>query len=332
MTRVFVIGDLHFSVTNKLADVFIEKVNDIMKSRKYDSCILLGDVLHTHEKIHEAALDMVIRLINTITAHCHLYIIVGNHDYKDGGQFLTNRHSLAAFREWQHVTVIDKPQVIKLSRKTSVTMCPFVPTGRFHEAISKVSWKDTCMVFCHQEFEGAKMGSIISTTGDKWKSSYPQVVSGHIHDKQNLKNGVYYPGVPYDQSYGYSGKRVVTEIVFDGEDFKLNSIETGLPRKVTVRLSLDDARKYVPDTEDYIRLVVVCRRDEYNEFINTDHAKNLKKYAGVIITHKIDDEEEVVQLLEDRKLSKCDTYRDTLKKLVDQESSFVKNVYKEILC
>jgi len=331
MTRVFVVGDLHFSVTNKLADQFIERVNNIMNAGKYDHCILLGDIFHTHEKIHETTLNLVIRLFHTITSHCHLYVIVGNHDYKDGNQYLTNRHALAAFAEWPKITVIDRPQIVKFGKDATVAMCPFVPTGRFHEAMDMIKWRRVDMVFCHQEFEGAKMGSVISYKGDKWSTRYPQVVSGHIHDKQNLQNGVYYPGSPYDTAFGFTGKRVVTEIEFTKGEFKIRSIETALPRKVTVRLSLEDAKEYAPDSDDYVRLVVSCRREEFNEFIKTDHAKNLKKYGGVHIAHKNDDDEEVAELLKDRRLAKCDTYRETLQKLVDRESQLVKDLYVEVI-
>jgi len=331
MTKVFVVGDLHFSETNKLADLFIEKVDEIMTVGKYDSCILLGDVFHTHEKISEGSLNMVIRLFYRITNHCHLYVLVGNHDMKSGNEFLTNRHALAAFKEWPKITIIDRPQVVKLSKDANVTMCPYVPKGRFMESLKGVKFENTDMVFAHQEFKGAKMGSVISYNGDDWSSKFPQVVSGHIHEKQNLKNNVYYPGVPFDQSFGYTGKRVVTEILFNKGDFKIRSIETGLPRKRTVRMTLEEAEKYVPETDDYIRLVISCKKDEYNEFIKSDHAKNLKKMAGVIIAHKAEDVEEVEELLKDRKLSKCETYRETLEKLVEREDKHVQTIYKKIL-
>lgn len=331
MTKVFVVGDLHFSEKNKLAESFIERVNDIMSVGKYDSCILLGDVFHTHEKIYESSLNMVIRLFHTITQYCHLYVLVGNHDFKDGNQYLTNRHSLAPFKDWPHITVIDKPTIVKLSKNATVTMCPFVPKGRFVESMGKLKWRNTDMVFAHQEFKGAKMGSIISCTGDEWTNKYPQVVSGHIHEKQNLKNGVYYPGVPFDQSFGFTGKRIVTEIVFTKGDFRIRSIETGLPRKRTVYKTIEEAEKYMPETDDYIRLVLSGKKEEYNEFIKTDHAKKLRKFAGVVITHKADRTDDIDELLKDRKLAKCNTYKETFKKLVDRENEDVQIVYKKIL-
>lgn len=331
MTKVFVVGDLHFSETNKLADLFIEKVDEIMSVGNYDSCILLGDVFHTHEKISEASLNMVIRLFYRITHYCHMYVLVGNHDMKDGNQYLTNRHALAAFKEWPKITVIDKPTVVKLSKDATVTMCPYVPKGRFMESLNNVKWKNTDMIFAHQEFKGAKMGSIISYNGDDWSKNYPQVVTGHIHEKQRLDNNVYYPGVPFDQSFGFTGKRIVTEIVFSRGDFKIRSIETGLPRKRTVRMTIEEAESYVPNTDDYVRLVLSGKREEFNEFTKSDHAKNLKKLGGVIITHKADDIEEVEELLKDRRLSKCETYRETLEKLVEREDKNVQFVYSKVL-
>lgn len=331
MTKVFVIGDIHFSESNKLAEPFIERVDKIMSASKYDACVLLGDVFHTHEKISEAALHMVVRLFKRITQHCHLYVLVGNHDYKDHSQFLSDRHSLVAFKEWPKVTVVDTPQVVKISKDAVVTMCPYVPKGRFIEALNTVSWRKTDMVFGHQEFDGAKDNGIVLYNGDKWSTKNPQVVSGHLHEKQNLAMGVYYPGAPFDHSYGYTGKRVVTEILFNKGDFKIRSIETGLPRKITVHKTIREAESYMPEGDDYVKMVVSGKREEFNEFLKTDHAKKLKKICGVSIIHKADDTEEVETLLQDRKLSKCETYRETLEKLVEKENNDVQSVYHKIL-
>lgn len=311
--KVLVVGDLHFKVSNKLCEQFISALD----CKGYDACILLGDVLHTHEKISESCMNMVIRLFYKITRQCHLYVIVGNHDYKDASQFLTSRHSLAAFKEWKNVTVVDYPTIVEICGK-KFTMCPYVSPGRFREAIDVVDWKSTDMIFCHQEFFGVKMGAITSTTGDPWKSSYPRVVSGHIHDRQKLANGVYYPGVPYDHGYGYNGKRIVCVI---DESLRITSIDLGLSRNRLLYMTLEEAEGLEVNENDNYKVVLSCTKTQYADFCKNHKHKN--------VTFTFNDTETVVN---QTSFSKSISYRRVFDKLVAGEGSHVQKMYKEIVC
>lgn len=314
--KVLVVGDLHFKASNKLCEKFITEFD----CKGYDACILLGDIFHTHEKIAESCLNMVVRLFYKITKNCPLYVIVGNHDYKDSQQFLSDRHALVAFKEWKNVTVIDKPQIVEINSH-KFTMCPYVTKGLFREAIDHVDWKSTEMIFCHQEFLGVKMGSITSIDGDPWKTSYPPVVSGHIHDRQKLLNGVYYPGVPYDHGYGYNGKRVITSIeFFDEKSYKMKSIEMNLPRNKMLCMTVDEAKNMEFSKNDQYKVVLQCTKTEYIDFCKS------VKHKNVIFTYnKIEVD---VPKSNDKKFV---SYRDIFNKLVENENSFVKNLYKQII-
>ena len=100
-----------------------------------------------------------------------------------------------ALKKWDNVCVVDKPIITKIG-EVNIAMCPYVPNGRFVEALSTTignDWRNCRMIFAHQEFKGCKMGHIISTEGDEWSDEYPPIISGHIHDYQKINN-IFYPG------------------------------------------------------------------------------------------------------------------------------------------
>ena len=47
------IGDTHFRVDNiSIVDILIEEILKNLKQKKPDIIILLGDILHDHERLH----------------------------------------------------------------------------------------------------------------------------------------------------------------------------------------------------------------------------------------------------------------------------------------
>ena len=49
MVKILAIGDPHFQVSNILeVDLFIDKIEKLVKDEKPDVCVILGDLLHTH--------------------------------------------------------------------------------------------------------------------------------------------------------------------------------------------------------------------------------------------------------------------------------------------
>ena len=58
MVKILAIGDPHFQVSNILeVDLFINKIEKLVKDEKPDLCVILGDLLHTHERLHTTALN-----------------------------------------------------------------------------------------------------------------------------------------------------------------------------------------------------------------------------------------------------------------------------------
>lgn len=80
-TKVIAIGDQHFQINNiPEVQIFIDKITKLVIEKNPDFVVLLGDLLHTHERLHTIPLNKAYEFIDNIRKHCKTYILVGNHD------------------------------------------------------------------------------------------------------------------------------------------------------------------------------------------------------------------------------------------------------------
>ena len=78
---VLCIGDPHIHVNNlDEADIMIKEVLRVAKENKPTFIACLGDLLHTHEKIHTFALKKATEFMHSLSLIAPTYLIVGNHD------------------------------------------------------------------------------------------------------------------------------------------------------------------------------------------------------------------------------------------------------------
>src|SRR3989344_7850719 len=158
-TTILAIGDPHFQVTN-IPDVelFIDRLEAFAISRKPDYIVCLGDLLHTHETINTMALNKAYEFIKRMRDIAPTLVLIGNHDFIGNQQFLTENHWMNAMKEWKGVTIVDTLTHVITKRKEHLVFCPYVPVGRFREALntSDRDWPDASIIFPHQEFFGCK--------------------------------------------------------------------------------------------------------------------------------------------------------------------------------
>jgi predicted phosphodiesterase len=329
MVRMLIIGDLHFQNNSEIDffEMFIEKINKLLQKGSYDYCILLGDIKHKFKNDDRVTQSLVCNLFTVITSHCKLYVLVGNHDMDDSQQYLTENHTLVSFKKWPKVTIVDTPIFVKLGT-VYAAFCPYVPKGRFLEALETIDYKSASIIFAHQEMQGCQMGGMVSIDGDCWADDSPLLISGHIHTKQNVGENVIYVGTPYDLGWDESEKRYVMDLTFT-ESFKIKYILSSMPRKIIVRLSYADAIKWqLPETLDYYKLKICCTKSEYNDFIKT--RRDLK--GQVKILHISSDEKRLNEfLLEKKKIGASLDYKTIFKNMVDNENENVQKVYKKVL-
>lgn len=281
MITILFIGDPHFQITNLTeVDLFISNITAVAIERKPDIIIIAGDLLHTHERLHTTVLNKAHDFVNTMRNIATTYILVGNHDYISNTQFLNDNHWMNSMKEWKNVEIIDRVRHLQVGSQSFVFV-PYVYIGRFVEALETLGddslWKNADCIFAHQEFEGCKMGAIVSIDGDKWDSEYPLVVSGHIHSKQRPHPNVYYSGTPMQHAFGESEKNVVAYFAFDDFGHSLEEIEMKLPRKKIVYLDVTEIDEYQSvDTDDKIRITVSGSYDQFKAL------KKTKKYKDMI--------------------------------------------------
>ena len=256
ITTVLFIGDPHFMVTNiPEVEIFIERITKLATDKKPDLIIIAGDLLHTHERLHTLPLNKAYEFVDKMRKITKTYVLVGNHDYIQNQQFLTENHWMNGMKEWSDTVIVDSV-ITEIINNVVFTFVPYVPPGRFQEAletISSSSWKKSDCIFAHQEFFGCKMGAIVSVEGDKWPLDYPEIISGHIHSKQKPQNNIYYSGSAMQHAFGESTKNIIAYLKFEPNQkgYKLDEIDLNLPRKKIVYMDVENIDDYeLPKEEE----------------------------------------------------------------------------------
>ena len=262
--------------------IFIEKVCELVEKEKPDLVVILGDVLHTHERIHVTPLNKAYEFIHKMSCLCQTYVLVGNHDYENNQCYLSKHHWMNGMKEWKNVTIVDTVKALILKDMKFIFL-PYVFPGRFVEALNTCSvyWDDATCIFAHQEFRGAKMGSIISIEGDQWPLEYPNVISGHIHSRQIIQDNIYYTGSAMQHAFGESEQNIIASATFDmyEKKYKLEEIDLNLPRKRIIYKDVDDMEDFSAlNTKDKVKITVSGSYDQFKAF------KKTQKYKDIIDT------------------------------------------------
>lgn len=272
------IGDPHVQVTNiPEVDMFIERLINLVTEKQPDFIVILGDILHTHERLHTTALNKAYELVNNMRLIAKTFVLVGNHDMCNNQQFLTDNHWMNGMKEWQNTVIVDEV-IHETINNEEFVFTPYVPAGRFEEALNTIGnkWKNATCIFAHQEFAGCKMGAIVSVEGDKWPEDFPHVVSGHIHSRQIIQKNVYYTGSAMQHAFGESEKNIISYLTFTNKEYEREEIDLKLPRKKIVYLDVNDIDDYsVPQTEDKIKVTLSGSYDEFKALKKTKKYKEL---------------------------------------------------------
>ena len=291
-TKVICIGDPHIQ-TNNIPEfnMFIEKLLAKIIEIKPDFVCILGDVLHTHERLHTLALNKAYEFINKVRQLTKTFVLVGNHDMCNNQQFLSDNHWLNGMKEWENVTIVDR--VISFQTNSELfVFAPYVPNGRFKEALNTIGdiWKTSKCIFAHQEFFGCKMGAITSEEGDKWDLSLPDVVSGHIHSRQKPQDNIYYTGSALQHAFGESKKNIIASLTFyvDQDRYVCHEIDLKLPRKQIIYMDVEDVYTYTKkQTNDKIKLTINGNYEEFKTFKKSQQYKQIvEDGTKVVFKHK----------------------------------------------
>jgi DNA repair exonuclease SbcCD nuclease subunit len=337
---VLFIGDPHFQISNiPEVNMFIERMTILATEKTPDIIVIAGDLLHTHERLHTIALNKAYDLVNNMRAISKTYVLVGNHDYIQNQQFLTENHWMNGMKEWDNVVIADRVISEDIDGEKFIFV-PYVPPGRFEEALNTLDeeWEDASCIFAHQEFSGCKMGAIISVEGDKWPLTHPHVISGHIHSRQIPQENIYYSGSAMQHAFGESEKNIIAYLTFQDAEYDRQESDLGLPRKKIVYMDVDALDDYeVPNTEDKIKVTVSGVYDQFKALKKTRKYKELLE-KGVKVVFKPKKLEKQKKVLEDGTEVAADTelsttdFQGILSSIVnDQKNPYLVQAYELVV-
>lgn len=284
--RIIVIGDPHFKVSNvNETNRMVEEITKECQNLKPDLIVVLGDVFDRFEVVHVSPLARVTKFFKNLIDIAPLRVLVGNHDMINTKQFMTDQHSLVAFSAWDGLKIIDTTYQEVLD-EFKLTYVPYVIEGRFKEALDLVGqWRDSHLIFAHQEFKGCKMGAKISVEGDEWDLNHPFVISGHIHDADQPQSNIYYTGTPIQ--HGFTDRDDKGIILVDLEvdkPIQPKVIKLDCIKKKTIEIQAKDIDKVVIDTDGRCLYRIILTGTTGEIAVAEKHPK-IKKWEEV--GHKI---------------------------------------------
>lgn len=292
-TTILFIGDPHFKVKNvEFITLFTSRVCTFIESTNPDFVVIGGDLLDNHDRIDVEPLNLALTFVESVSQKSKTFILVGNHDYKNNQQFLSNNHWMNAMKQWPNVTIVDNIVEYKHCNQQYLFV-PYVPPGRFVEAIkTKIAdFSGFDAVFAHQEFYGCKMGPIESKVGDRWKKSWPLVISGHIHNKQWPQPNIYYPGSAMQHAFGQSVDNTISLLTFFTENVEVEELDLKMPRLIIKYVRVNDLLRPLKikntNTKKY-KLVVKGTNEEFQSFKKNNLYKQLLE-QGFKFAFKLDE-------------------------------------------
>lgn len=297
--KVLFVGDPHFKVKNtEYIPLFTSRILNIVETNELDFIVIAGDLLDNHDRVDIEPLNLATQFIDSLRQKVLTFVLVGNHDYKNNQQFLSDHHWMNALKKWNNVTIVDDITKCNIEDHKFLFV-PYVPPGRFVEAIeTRISMKDISdfkAIFAHQEFYGCKMGPIESKYGDKWDTQWPLVVSGHIHNKQWSQNNIYYPGSAMQHAFGQSTGNTVSILTFSpsgrpNTELSYEEVDLCMPKLTIKYLSMKEVMQPLKFKNREFRkykIVLQGTHEEFKTFKKNARYKELLE-QGFKITFKVD--------------------------------------------
>ncbi|NDH07231.1 hypothetical protein EBX93_15150, partial [bacterium] len=337
-TTCLLVGDLHYQPKNlDDARTFSSKLVALVKERKPTFVVLLGDLLHTNGDVKVVAHNVVIKLIKDLKEISQVYVLIGNHDLINHTQFLTENHIFNPLKEWKNVVIVDKP-VLKEYGQHMLTFCPYVPKGRFKEALENVLtlegkiWENSTCIFAHQEFKGCKMGAAISEDGDEWDENLPPIFSGHIHDSQVVGKNIYYVGSAMQHSYAEKSEKAVWLISFkEDKNFSCEKIDLKMKKKKILYYKIEEVESKfnVDQTKTYdIKLVLEGSPEQFKTFRKSKYYKLLVDEKKVKVSFQTSTGEAPTNSEEDLTAERqMISFEEVMDQVVHQSDEQVQNEY-----
>ena len=253
---ILIIGDPHFKKNNMIeTDILVNDILTIIKTRNVDWVILLGDVMHDHEKIDSRTFIRVQNMIQKISELKPLYILIGNHDRIHNRLLLDDQtHVFGPFKKWPNVTIVDSIHKMEF-KNMKICMLPYIPDNYVMRTLESfnVDPKDFNLFFFHSHFHGNKTQRISNCKCDEWKSDFPLAICGHQHERDIIGDNLFYPGTPYQENFGESTDKGI--FIMDDE-FNFEMIELNIPKKIQKTINYQDLDTIIIDKNEMLKLTI----------------------------------------------------------------------------
>jgi len=363
--RILCIGDQHFKPSNiQVVDIFLQKLEEWLKKNPVDLIVSLGDLLHTHERLHTQALNKALQYIDILSRYASTRILIGNHDGINNQIFLSENHWLNVVKTYRNVKVVDNILVENVGFTScpstscstiKMTFCPYVPDGKFRHALDtrRGEWEDSQIIFAHQLFDGAKMGSIVVQDVEKWGENEQMIVCGHIHDSHWVQDNIYIVGSAMQDSFGEREDKTLLLLELSEKDTssheKLNRgilentskfrlVDLDLPKKRILYMDMAELSEFdldlIRENTEY-KLTVDGEEEEFNAFKKTLKYKEISKRCRIVFKHKrtfiVNKKESIRNEDENQKIERQE-FKTLLKELVEREDNpYITDLFNKIV-
>lgn len=233
---------------------------------------------------------------------------------------MTTQHPFNSFKQWnkKHLHIVDKAVEWKCGDEKFLFI-PYVPTGRFNEAI-KNHTEDVLCIFAHQEFKG----SVFDNVGDEWNGSLP-VISGHIHEKRTFPNNIFYPGSPVQHSFAETPNKTICVLdTKSGTNFTYHMLD--MLQKHTIEHDLADIDNLVLPLNATVRLRLKCTASSWTVFKKSKKYRELIDAKVKIQPLAIDDDVQIKRMA-----SKRTTYIEALTTYAEKSGGFIQEAFQEVM-
>lgn len=318
---ILFIGDPHFTVqnskeTNALHQEIVRVVNEI----KPHAVIILGDTLDRHGTVDLNVLGRVKNMFDDLQ-HVPLYVLIGNHDIPNNRLFMSKIHPFMCWSR-HNLTVVDTVTPITLKNRKFL-LVPYVPPGRFQEAIQGYNIDELTCVVAHQEFKGCNYGKgTTSTVGDNWPYK-TLVISGHIHERQRVGDYILYPGTPYQTNMGENPDKSISLFTWiDDKQYTEKLYTLNVPRKITLDMTVEQLRIWsVPDNINRYRINLHGNNAEFVALTKQGLIKNLTQQGVKVVFKDTGTKEETTIKPRER----CNFHQGLMRALQEEQDTSIRD-------
>lgn len=347
---ILVFGDTHFKPRDyEAGQELIEKGHEVAEQISPTVIILLGDTLDTHETAKTVPFKQACSFIEGLAEIAPVYVLIGNHDLTNQSQFLTDNHFFNPLKKWPNVTIVDVPMCVDIGGY-SIVLCPYVPPGRFEEALDMMSelgtlgeneefdWRtEASCIFGHQEMEGVEYNGIVSTKGDKWPSEYPPLICGHIHTPfgpLGPGKNVFYPGSSRQVDSNENPDKRIWNVSFDDEGrLEFDKIDLGLKGRLEVELTCETASEFDFELADkfYVKIKLSGSPEQFKVFRKSHlHAKMMQHNVRIGFNPIVSSESSALLGYGVDAMKEDLSFAAILKELVEQRPVVVMQAYEDL--